>query len=69
VSKDEGEKATTLLAGKVVSVIRCLHENEFCIELTDGARLFVDYSGKKLELSITGARKGTKTAIEGKMPN
>jgi DNA polymerase III sliding clamp (beta) subunit (PCNA family) len=67
--KEEGKKATTLLAGKVVNIVRCLRENEVCIEFTDGARLFVDNSGKKLELSITGARNGTQTVIEGKVPN
>lgn len=51
----EGEKATSLLAGRVVNVVRCHSENEVLVEFTDGARLFVDKKGKSLEISITGA--------------
>ncbi|RII25414.1 MAG: hypothetical protein CXR31_14580 [Geobacter sp.] len=51
----EGEKATTLLAGKVVKVVRRHNENEVLVEFTDGARLFVEKKGKILEISITGA--------------
>lgn len=53
---EEGKKATALLNGKVVNVVHRHRDNEVLIEFTDGVRLFVDNSGNRLELSITGAR-------------
>jgi hypothetical protein len=49
---DESERATALVAGKVVARVVRHREGEVLIEFTDGTRLFVD-GAAALELSIT----------------
>jgi hypothetical protein len=53
--EEEGQRATAMLAGKVVRCVRRLRAQELLVEFTDGTRLFVDGgSPGTLELSITG---------------
>jgi hypothetical protein len=49
----EAARATELLAGKTVKIVRRHTERTIMIEFTDQTRLFVD-SKTALELSITG---------------
>jgi hypothetical protein len=51
--ENEGVRATELLRGRTVSVVRRHREKEILIEFDDGTRLIVD-SQSSLELSITG---------------
>ena len=50
--QDESERATEMLAGKVVARVVRHREAEVLIEFADGTRLFVD-GGTTLDLSIT----------------
>lgn len=52
----EAEKASRMLAGLTVRVVRRHRPTELLIEFEDGTRLFVDAEGA-LELSITGGRE------------
>jgi hypothetical protein len=52
--KQESERATEMLKGKVVEKILRHREKEVGLEFTDGTRLFVDAHDGELELSITG---------------
>jgi hypothetical protein len=52
--EDESERATGMLAGKVVAFIKRHRASEVLIEFTDGSRLYVDKSEDGIELSITG---------------
>jgi len=52
--KQESERATEMLKGKVVEKVLRHREKEVGIEFTDGTRLFVDAHDGELELSITG---------------
>lgn len=52
--KQEAERATELLKGKVVAEVMRHRAKEVCIEFTDGTRLFVDHKPDNIELSITG---------------
>ncbi|MBA4766643.1 MAG: hypothetical protein H2049_03290 [Porphyrobacter sp.] len=49
---EESERATAMLAGKIVARVVRQREAEVLIEFTDGTRLFVD-GGTTVELSIT----------------
>jgi hypothetical protein len=49
----EATRATELLIGKTVAVVRRANQRVILIEFSDGARLFVD-SKTAIELSITG---------------
>jgi hypothetical protein len=49
----EAEKATGMLAGLTVRVVRRHRPTDLSIEFEDGTRLYVDGEGA-LELSITG---------------
>ena len=51
----EAEKATALLAGLTVRVVRRHRPTELLIEFEDGTRLTVDGEGA-LDLSITGGQ-------------
>ena len=51
--KAEGRRASRMLKGKIVKVVRRHRAGEVLIEFTDGARLFVDAKGDEIELSIT----------------
>ena len=51
--KDESERATSLLEGKVVLRVFRNRAKEVGIEFTDGTRFFVDHQPSELELSIT----------------
>ena len=53
--KQEAEKATEMLKGKVIAKIMRHRAKEICIEFTDGTRLFVDQQSDNLKLSITDA--------------
>ena len=50
----EAERATELLAGKIVARVTRHREAEVMIEFTDGTRLYVDGGGDGVELSIVG---------------
>jgi hypothetical protein len=50
---DEADRATEMLTGRSVRVVRRHRETEVLIEFEDGTRLFIN-SGSALELSITG---------------
>ena len=50
----EARRATELLVGKTVKVVRRANERVVLVEFSDGARLFVD-SKTALELSVTGS--------------
>jgi hypothetical protein len=50
--QEESERATAMLAGKVVARVVRYREAEVLIEFADGTRLFVD-GGTRLELSMT----------------
>jgi hypothetical protein len=50
----EGKRATKLLRGKTVAVVRRHRSGEVLIEFTDHSRIFVDRAGDGLEISITG---------------
>ena len=52
----EAEKASRMLAGLTVRVVRRHRPTELLIEFEDGTRLFVD-AERALELSITGGRE------------
>jgi len=52
--KQESERATEMLKGKVVEKALRHREKEVGLEFTDGTRLFVDAHDGELELSITG---------------
>ncbi len=54
---EESARASALLAGKVVSRVFRHRPTEVGVEFADGARLFVDKSGKGLEISITGGHE------------
>ncbi|QJR13545.1 hypothetical protein [Usitatibacter palustris] len=49
----EGRRATKLLRGKTVAVVRRHRAGEILIEFTDHSRIFVDGEGE-LEISIAG---------------
>ena len=51
--KTEAQRATELLAGKIVKAVWRHKEKELGIEFTDGTRLFVDYQPNSVEISIT----------------
>ena len=50
----EAKRASDLLAGKCVRLVRRHRPGELLVEFTDGTRLFVDASRGELELSVTG---------------
>jgi len=52
--KQESERATEMLKGKVVEKVLRHREKEVGIEFTDGTTLFVDAHQDEVELSITG---------------
>lgn len=49
----EGQRLTELLAGKTIKAAKRHRETEIVLEFLDGARLFVDWTQKALEISIT----------------
>jgi len=49
----ESERATEMLAGKIVTNILRHRRNEVLMEFADGSRLFID-SAADVEMSITG---------------
>ena len=49
----EAERATELLAGKVVARVWRHRQGEVVIEFTDGTRFFADHTPAAIELSIT----------------
>jgi hypothetical protein len=49
----EAERATEMLKGRSVRVVRRHREQELLIEFEDGTRLFID-SQTEIDLSITG---------------
>lgn len=51
--RSEGDHATKLLQGKVVSHVVRAKETVVLVEFTDGTRLFVDRSSDGVELSIS----------------
>lgn len=53
--KAEGLRASRMLKGKIVKVVRRHRSAEVLVEFTDGTRLFVDAKGDEIELSITEA--------------
>ncbi|MGC4089961.1 MAG: hypothetical protein QM756_19150 [Polyangiaceae bacterium] len=64
--EQEAERATALLAGKVVKRVWRHRGEEVGIEFVDGSRLFVDSLEEGLELSITGEHGpgSSSTSIE-----
>ena len=52
--EEEGERATEMLAGRTVKLVRRNRPKEMRIEFTDGTRLYVDTPSDPVELSITG---------------
>jgi hypothetical protein len=50
----EGQRATEMLRGKVVSVVRRHRPGQLMIEFTDHTRIFVDQTAVGVEISITG---------------
>jgi hypothetical protein len=53
--KAEGRRASRMLKGKIVKVVRRHRAREVLIEFEDGTRLFVDAKGDQVELSITSS--------------
>lgn len=51
--EEEAERATELLAGKVVETVLRLRPEEVVVQFTDGSRLFLDVRDSLLEMSIT----------------
>ena len=51
--KEETERATEMLKGKIVAKVLRHRAKEVCIEFSDGIRLFIDHQPDNLELSIT----------------
>jgi len=49
---EEGERATTLLKGKIVKRVIRFREQEVLVEFEDGTRLYAD-APMPLELSVT----------------
>jgi hypothetical protein len=60
--ESEASRATELLAGKAISLIRRPALGTIVVEFDDGTRLFVDSKGTSLELSITGDNVGLSPA-------
>jgi hypothetical protein len=56
--EEEAERATDLLAGKIVKAIWRHHPGEITIQFEDGRRLFADINGGVLEVSITEPSDG-----------
>jgi len=52
--KQESERATEMLKGKVVARVMRHRKKGVGVEFTDGTRLFVDAHQDEVELSITG---------------
>ncbi len=52
--KEEAERASEMLKGKVIAKVMRQRAKEICIEFTDGTRLFVDHQSDNLEISISG---------------
>ena len=52
--EEEAERATELLAGKVLERVLRHRPGEILVQFTDGSRLLADVKGTSLELSITG---------------
>jgi hypothetical protein len=50
--KQEEQRLTELLVGKVVRLAKRNRQTELMLEFADGSRLFVD--GSRLNLSVTG---------------
>ena len=50
---EEAKRATRMLKGKAVRVVRRHRRGELLIEFDDGTRLFVDHVTLGLELSVT----------------
>jgi hypothetical protein len=50
---DEAARATELLKGKVVALVRRPRDKTILVEFEDGTRLFVDAVADGLELSVT----------------
>jgi hypothetical protein len=61
----EASKATEMLRGKTVKVIRRHRPEEILIEFTDGTRLYVDRAPEGLELSIGGGSEIPSKAENG----
>ena len=51
---EESDRATEMLAGKVVARVARHRAGEVLVEFEDGTRLFVDRTDSGVELSITG---------------
>jgi len=56
--ESEASRATELLAGKRVSLVRRPTSGTVLLEFDDGTRLFIDGKGAPPELSITGSDVG-----------
>ena len=54
---EESNRATEMLAGKVVASVKRHRQSEVLIEFTDGTRFFVDQCAEGVELSITGGKE------------
>jgi hypothetical protein len=52
--KQESERATEMLKGKVVERVLRHRKKEVVVEFTDATNLFVDAHDSEVELSITG---------------
>lgn len=55
----EAKRATEMLKGKEVQIVRRHRPGELCIQFVDGTRLFVDHTQSGVELSIS---EGSKNA-------
>ena len=51
---EEERRATEMLVGRTVRLVRRHHAKEVMVEFTDGTRLFVDAQIDRVALSITG---------------
>jgi hypothetical protein len=60
--EEEAQRATELLAGKVVRQVWHHRAKELGIEFQDGTRLFVDHQSDHVEISITGGSESPASA-------
>jgi ribosomal protein L7/L12 len=71
--RNDAARASELLKGKVVSLVRLPRDKTVLVEFEDGTRLFVDAVGSELELSITesgdpSAQPGLSVSLLGYRP-
>ncbi len=55
--EEEAERATRLLAGKIVETVWRHRRGEVVIQFKDGSRFFAHINGTALELSVTSGTK------------